>query len=259
MLDSGDSTNVMSLKVMNELGLETTRPYKNVCGIDSKEIKVCGLIKDLRVYLAAYPDISILMDVVVIDVPDAWGMLLSRKWDATLGGSLQMDLSYATIPTRDGTYVTLYRQPIVKNQVEDPNVPLNEDDLSDDEFEELEICARINGEDHYGNLMNYEEPIIPSPNLYCSPDFTMFPFSSEEILMMFSHPRMPWYNLRMKNIIQTQKGKPWPHFSLKTWGYARITNPTMIVVVLMRCIAHKILQDFDHPINHGREYFEGND
>jgi hypothetical protein len=99
MLDSGASTNVMSLKVMNQLGLKITRPYRNVCGIDSRAIPVCGLIKDLKVSLATYPDISLLMDVVVIDVPDAWGMLLSRKWATTLGGSLQMDLSYATIPT----------------------------------------------------------------------------------------------------------------------------------------------------------------
>jgi hypothetical protein len=30
MLDSRASTNVMSLKVMNQLGLKTTRPYRNV-------------------------------------------------------------------------------------------------------------------------------------------------------------------------------------------------------------------------------------
>jgi hypothetical protein len=39
------------------------------------------------------------MDVVFIDVSDAWGMLFSRKWAANLGGSIHMDLSYATIPT----------------------------------------------------------------------------------------------------------------------------------------------------------------
>jgi hypothetical protein len=109
----------MSLKVMNELGLKTTRPYINVCGIDSREIKFCGLIKDLKVSLAAYPDISILVDVVVIYIPDAWGMLLYRKWAATLGGSIQMDLSYATIPTNDGTFVTLYRHHVVRYQVEE--------------------------------------------------------------------------------------------------------------------------------------------
>jgi hypothetical protein len=55
MLDFGVSTNVMSLKVMNQLGLKTTRPYKNVHSMDSREIKVCGLIKDLHVKLVAYP------------------------------------------------------------------------------------------------------------------------------------------------------------------------------------------------------------
>jgi hypothetical protein len=77
MLDSGASTNVMSLTVMNCLGLNTSKPYKNICTMDSREVKVCGLIKYIQVSLAVYPSISLVMDVVVIDVPDAWGMLLS--------------------------------------------------------------------------------------------------------------------------------------------------------------------------------------
>jgi hypothetical protein len=48
--------------------------------MDSREIKVLGLIKDLHVKLVVYLDISFLIDVVVIDVLDSWGMLLSRKW-----------------------------------------------------------------------------------------------------------------------------------------------------------------------------------
>jgi hypothetical protein len=56
--------------------------------MDSKEMKVHGLVKDLQVKLKAYPDISIFMDVVVNDVPDVWGMLLYRKWIASLGGSI---------------------------------------------------------------------------------------------------------------------------------------------------------------------------
>jgi hypothetical protein len=71
MLDSGASANVMTLKVMKQLGLEITRPYGNVCGIDSNTIKVCGLIKDLGVCLDNYPEVAIVMDVVVIDVSDA--------------------------------------------------------------------------------------------------------------------------------------------------------------------------------------------
>ena len=40
---------------------------------------------------------NVLMDVVVADIPPWFGMLLSRSWGAKLRGTLQLDLSYATI------------------------------------------------------------------------------------------------------------------------------------------------------------------
>jgi hypothetical protein len=78
----------------------------NVCAMDSREIKVYGLIKNIQVKLAAYPYITLLMYVMVIDFLDAWSML-SRKWVANLVGSIQMDLTYATQPTCESTYVKL--------------------------------------------------------------------------------------------------------------------------------------------------------
>jgi hypothetical protein len=79
MLDSGTSVNVMSLKFMEQLGLKKTLPYGNVCGIDSNNVKVYGLIEDVEVYLHDFPHISLVMNLVVIDVPDAWGIILSRS------------------------------------------------------------------------------------------------------------------------------------------------------------------------------------
>lgn len=73
-------------------------------------IKVCGLIKDLEVHLVNCHEVTNVMDVVVINVPDAWGMLLARKWATTLSGSLQMDLSFDTIPIGNGHCATLYNQ-----------------------------------------------------------------------------------------------------------------------------------------------------
>ncbi|KAH9311178.1 hypothetical protein KI387_026213, partial [Taxus chinensis] len=48
--------------------------------------------------LAAYSGKNLKLDVVIFDYPAKWGMLLSRKWVASVGGSVQMDISYATIP-----------------------------------------------------------------------------------------------------------------------------------------------------------------
>lgn len=57
MLDSSASANVMPLSSMNQLEMEITRPYKNVCGFDSKSIAVFGLMKNVKVPLAANKDI----------------------------------------------------------------------------------------------------------------------------------------------------------------------------------------------------------
>jgi hypothetical protein len=99
MLDSGASNNIMPYGVMRQLGLKVTGPYQNVYAMDSKKVEVWGLIKDLKVRLAVFPERIICMDVVAAEVPKSqdMGHAFSRSWAATLGGTLQEDLSYATI------------------------------------------------------------------------------------------------------------------------------------------------------------------
>jgi hypothetical protein len=98
MLDSGASHNLMPKEVMEKLGLEVTRPYKDLHSFDSNKVRCIGLIKDLCITLVQIPAKSMVMDVVVADIPPKYGMLLSRSWGAKLKGTLQLDMSYATIP-----------------------------------------------------------------------------------------------------------------------------------------------------------------
>jgi hypothetical protein len=51
MLDSGASNNLMPKAVMEKLGLEVTRPYKDLHSFDSSKVKCIGLIKDLCITL----------------------------------------------------------------------------------------------------------------------------------------------------------------------------------------------------------------
>jgi hypothetical protein len=96
MLDSGASHNLMPKVIMEKLGLEVTRPYRDLYSFDSRKVKCLGMIKDLVVNLAQIPVKSILMDVVVVDVPAKYGMLLSRSWGANLGRitSIGYDVCY---------------------------------------------------------------------------------------------------------------------------------------------------------------------
>jgi len=88
----------MPKAIMDELGLDITKPYHDLFSFDSRKVKCLGLIKDLTITLSQLPMKSMMMDIVVVDVPLKFGMLLSRGWIKRLGGSLQNNLSHATVP-----------------------------------------------------------------------------------------------------------------------------------------------------------------
>ena len=115
----------MPKKVMDELGLQITREYHDLFTFDSSRVHCIGLIKYLIVSLAQLPMKSIVMDIVVADIPSKFGMLLSRSWSKKLGGTLQMDMSYATVPIFGGEFRRLYRETKLAYIISDHQNPTN--------------------------------------------------------------------------------------------------------------------------------------
>jgi hypothetical protein len=125
MLDSVASHKLMPKKIMEKLGLEITRPYHDLYSFNSRKFKCEGLIKDMVVTLAQLPVKSIMMDVVVVDVPSNYGMLLSRTWEGKLGGTMKMDMTYAIVPFFGGENRILYKETKFSYVVSDQNNPKN--------------------------------------------------------------------------------------------------------------------------------------
>ena len=69
MYDSSSSHNLMPKVIMDNLGLNITRPYKYLCSFDSRKVRCLGLIKDLVAALHQIPQMSVIMDVVAENVP----------------------------------------------------------------------------------------------------------------------------------------------------------------------------------------------
>jgi len=88
LMDSGASHNLMPKIVMEELGLEVTKNYNDLYSFDSSRVQCMGVIKDLVISLFQLPMKSVVMDIVVADVPPKFSMLLSRSWIKKLGGTL---------------------------------------------------------------------------------------------------------------------------------------------------------------------------
>jgi hypothetical protein len=114
----------MPKTVMEELGLDITRPYHDLFSFDSRKVKCLGLIKDLAITQTQLAMKSMMMDIVVSDVPPKFGMLLSRGFKR-LGGTLQNDLSYATIPVFGGESRRLYNEAQLAYIISDEKNPTN--------------------------------------------------------------------------------------------------------------------------------------
>jgi hypothetical protein len=68
---------------------------------------------------------SVVMDIVVVDVPPKFGILLSRSWIKRLDGILHMYLTYATIPIFGGDHRRLYREAQLAYIISDEADPTN--------------------------------------------------------------------------------------------------------------------------------------
>jgi len=110
LMDSSAFHNFMPKVVMEDLGLDITMPYQDIYWFDSKKVKCLGMIKYLVVSLSKLLVKSVVMDIVVADIPPKFGMLLYKTWANKVGGSLQMDLTYATILVFGGEHRRLYME-----------------------------------------------------------------------------------------------------------------------------------------------------
>jgi hypothetical protein len=125
LMELGASHNLMPKTVMDEIGMKITKTYHDLYSFDSRKVKFLGVIKDLVVTLFQFPMKSMVMDILVDNVPPKFGILLSISWIKILGGTLQMNLSYATILVFGGENRRLYREAQIAYIISDEANPTN--------------------------------------------------------------------------------------------------------------------------------------
>ena len=90
MVDSGASSNVMPLSVCKKLNGKYVPSNSQITQLDRTNVKVVGEMKDVLVRIACNPSVYQIIDIVVADIPDAYGLFLSRDW------SQQLNVFFAT-------------------------------------------------------------------------------------------------------------------------------------------------------------------
>ena len=95
MIDSSASNTFMLFEIMRDLGpkVDTTQGR---CFMDKRGVIVICTIIVLSYKLTSYADKELTMSVLVVDIPPLYGMLLPRKWTATMYWILQCEFSFTT-------------------------------------------------------------------------------------------------------------------------------------------------------------------
>lgn len=66
----------MPLMIMRGLDLKKTRGYLNTCTIESKKVKLYGVVANQIVSLEGYPEIETTINILIVDISIEWGNLL---------------------------------------------------------------------------------------------------------------------------------------------------------------------------------------
>ena len=82
LVDSRASSNVMPYSVCKKLNAQPKMCRTKIIQLDRSHVKVMGELKDVMIRLASNSKVHQVIDVIVVDIPEAYGLILSRDWSA---------------------------------------------------------------------------------------------------------------------------------------------------------------------------------
>ena len=86
--------------------------------MDRMNVKVIGEMEDVLVCLSSNDKVCQVIDIVVANIPDAYGLVLSKDWSAKLNGYFASDWSHLWLPYKGSpNQIKVLREPHMKHNV----------------------------------------------------------------------------------------------------------------------------------------------
>ena len=93
-----------------------------VVQLEKTEVNAVGELNRVDIQLASDPRIQQYIDIQVVDIPDAYGMLLSHYWSRTLNGYMSTYFSHMWLPWRGlANQIIREREPRLKELITEYN------------------------------------------------------------------------------------------------------------------------------------------
>ena len=124
MVDSGALLNVMPLSVCHKINVEVKPSDLKIIQLDWTNVKVIGELKNVLIRLSSNPKVHQVIDIIVVDIPEVYGLFFSRDWSENLHGYFDTDWSYLWLPENgQPNKIRINREHYLKYTVTDLNDP----------------------------------------------------------------------------------------------------------------------------------------
>jgi ribonuclease HI len=124
MVDSGASSNVMPWSVCQKINVEVEPSSLKIIQLDRTDVKVIGELKHVLIRLSSNPKVHQVIDIIVVDIPEVYGLFLRRDWSEQLHGYFAMDWSHLWLPENGKpNKIRVNRECYLKFTVTDLNDP----------------------------------------------------------------------------------------------------------------------------------------
>jgi hypothetical protein len=124
MVDLGASSNVMPWSVCQKINAEVELSTLKIVQLDRTNVKVIDELKNVLIRLSSNPKVHQVIDIIVVDIPEVYGLFLSRDWSEQLHGYFAIDWSHLWIPDNGKpNKIKVNRERYLKFTVTDLNDP----------------------------------------------------------------------------------------------------------------------------------------
>jgi hypothetical protein len=80
MVELGASSNVMPWSVFQKINAEVAPSSLKIIQLDRTDVKVMGELNNVLIILSSNPKVHQVIDIIVVDILEVYGMFLSRDW-----------------------------------------------------------------------------------------------------------------------------------------------------------------------------------
>jgi len=91
LVDSGMAANVMLLSIAKKINARWSEKSARIIQLDRTSITTIGELQDMIIQLSHDSRVHQCINIVVLDIPEAYSLLLSRDWFGKLDGYFSID------------------------------------------------------------------------------------------------------------------------------------------------------------------------